>query len=94
IRSHHVLSLFSAQMNCSSMTFAELGKGAQCPVSPAGALHPVQGFLERYEAGPGCAARERGTKETHVIAVGTASHHAGQKVPTPPVSLLLTGSPR
>ncbi|XP_028841591.1 transforming growth factor beta receptor type 3-like [Denticeps clupeoides] len=59
---------------------AELGKGAQCPVSPAGALHPVQGFLERYEAGPGCAARERGTKETHVIAVGTASHHAGQKV--------------
>ncbi|XP_046699954.1 LOW QUALITY PROTEIN: transforming growth factor beta receptor type 3 [Silurus meridionalis] len=41
----------------------------QCRVSPAGALHPVHAQLERFEAGPGCAAREGGAKETHVITV-------------------------
>uniref|UniRef100_A0A3Q4ML06 Secreted protein n=1 Tax=Neolamprologus brichardi TaxID=32507 RepID=A0A3Q4ML06_NEOBR len=41
-----------------------------CSVAgPVGARHPVQGLLERFEAGPGCAARERGNKETHVIAL-------------------------
>lgn len=35
-----------------------------------GALHPVEALLEKFEAGPGCAARESGNKETHVIAVG------------------------
>lgn len=42
--------------------------------SPVGALHPVQGLLERFEAGPGCAGREHGNKETHVIAVGRVTN--------------------
>ncbi|XP_048847527.1 LOW QUALITY PROTEIN: transforming growth factor beta receptor type 3 [Brienomyrus brachyistius] len=45
----------------------------QCSVSPVGSLHPVQGLLEQFGAGPGCAARESGDKETHVISVGGAS---------------------
>nr|XP_023691906.1 transforming growth factor beta receptor type 3-like [Paramormyrops kingsleyae]XP_023691907.1 transforming growth factor beta receptor type 3-like [Paramormyrops kingsleyae] len=45
----------------------------QCSVSPVGALHPVQGLLEQFGAGPGCAARESSDKETHVISVGGAS---------------------
>ncbi|KAL7378227.1 hypothetical protein ABVT39_010582 [Epinephelus coioides] len=52
----------------------------QCSVAPVGALHPVQGLLERFEAGPGCAARERGDKETHVIAVGRVTHSPENKV--------------
>lgn len=51
------------------MCFAQV----QCSVSPVGALHPVQGLLEQFGAGPGCAARESGDKETHVISVGGAS---------------------
>ncbi|KPP70852.1 hypothetical protein Z043_110279 [Scleropages formosus] len=43
---------------------------APCPVSPVGAHHPVQGLLESFGAGLGCAARESGAKETHVISVG------------------------
>nr|XP_057906384.1 transforming growth factor beta receptor type 3 isoform X3 [Doryrhamphus excisus] len=49
---------------------AARSKETQCPVAPVGALHPVEALLERFEAGPGCAARESGDKETHVIAVG------------------------
>ncbi|XP_042360092.1 transforming growth factor beta receptor type 3 [Plectropomus leopardus] len=52
----------------------------RCSVAPVGALHPVQGLLERFEAGPGCAARERGVKETHVIAVGRVTHSPENKV--------------
>ncbi|XP_029292710.1 transforming growth factor beta receptor type 3 isoform X2 [Cottoperca gobio] len=52
----------------------------RCSVAPVGALHPVQGLLERFEAGPGCAARERGDKETHVIAVGRVTHSPENKV--------------
>ncbi|KAG7505585.1 hypothetical protein JOB18_035295 [Solea senegalensis] len=52
-----------------------------CSVAdPVGAQHPVQGLLETFEAGPGCAARERGDKETHVIAVGRATNNAKNKV--------------
>ncbi|KAJ3601283.1 hypothetical protein NHX12_032255 [Muraenolepis orangiensis] len=40
----------------------------------AGALHPVRGLLEKFQAGPGCAARESGNKETHVVAVGRPTH--------------------
>lgn len=47
---------------------------------PVGELHPVQGLLERFEAGPGCAARERGNKETHVIAVGRVTNSPENKV--------------
>ncbi len=47
---------------------------------PVGELHPVQGLLEKFEAGPGCAARERGNKETHVIAVGRVSNSPENKV--------------
>lgn len=46
----------------------------QCSMWPVGALHPVQAQLERFEAGTGCAAREGGYKETHVISVGKASN--------------------
>ncbi|XP_052407003.1 transforming growth factor beta receptor type 3 [Carassius gibelio] len=46
----------------------------QCSMWPVGALHPVRAQLERFEAGPGCAAREGGAKETHVISVGKASN--------------------
>ncbi|KAG7325943.1 hypothetical protein KOW79_010868 [Hemibagrus wyckioides] len=46
----------------------------QCGVSPAGVLHPVHAQLERFEAGPGCAAREGGAKETHVISVARPNH--------------------
>ncbi|XP_070836278.1 transforming growth factor beta receptor type 3 [Chaetodon trifascialis] len=49
-------------------------------VGPVGELHPVQGLLERFEAGPGCAARERGNKETHVIAVGRVTNSPGNRV--------------
>ncbi|XP_011476892.1 transforming growth factor beta receptor type 3 isoform X2 [Oryzias latipes] len=38
------------------------------PAGPAGEQHPVQALLEKFEAGPGCAAREHGNKETHVVA--------------------------
>lgn len=52
----------------------------QCRVSPAGALHPVHAQLERFEAGPGCAAREGGAKETHVIAVARPNHSTDKLV--------------
>ncbi|XP_070779137.1 transforming growth factor beta receptor type 3 [Enoplosus armatus] len=53
----------------------------RCSVAgPVGELHPVQGLLERFEAGPGCAARERGNKETHVIAVGRVTNSPENKV--------------
>ncbi|XP_041736336.2 transforming growth factor beta receptor type 3 isoform X1 [Coregonus clupeaformis] len=56
------------------------GGEVQCSLSPAGALHPVRGLLERFEAGPGCAARESGEKETHVIAVGRATRSPDKQV--------------
>ncbi|KAF7658078.1 hypothetical protein LDENG_00017650 [Lucifuga dentata] len=65
----------------------------QCSVAPVGALHPVEGQLERFEAGPGCAARESGTKETHVIAVGRATHSPQNKVTVLLKPLSLTPSP-
>ncbi|KAK9978595.1 hypothetical protein ABG768_020339 [Culter alburnus] len=49
-------------------------KELQCSMWPVGALHPVQAQLERFEAGTGCAAREGGAKETHVISVGKATN--------------------
>lgn len=53
----------------------------RCSVAgPVGERHPVQGLLERFEAGPGCAARERGNKETHVVAVGRATDSPENKV--------------
>ncbi|XP_071774587.1 transforming growth factor beta receptor type 3 [Centroberyx gerrardi] len=68
---------------------------AQCPVSvPVGALHPVQGLLERFKAGPGCAARESGNKETHVIAVGRATHSPDNQVRVLLKPLSLSPSPR
>lgn len=58
----------------------------QCSVAPVGALHPVQGLLERFEVGPGCAARESGNKETHVIAVGRVTNSPDNKVTIQKVS--------
>ncbi|XP_023149630.2 transforming growth factor beta receptor type 3 isoform X2 [Amphiprion ocellaris] len=45
-----------------------------------GPRHPVQGLLEKFEAGPGCAARERGNKETHVVALGRVTNSPENKV--------------
>ncbi len=55
---------------CVSVSSREL----HCSMWPVGALHPVRAQLERFEAGPGCAAREGGAKETHVISVDKASN--------------------
>ncbi|XP_077058452.1 transforming growth factor beta receptor type 3 [Siphateles boraxobius] len=55
---------------CVSVSSREL----HCSMWPVEALHPVQAQLERFEAGTGCAAREGGAKETHVISVGKASN--------------------
>ncbi|XP_060759997.1 transforming growth factor beta receptor type 3 [Neoarius graeffei] len=52
----------------------------QCGVSPAGALHPIHAQLERFEAGPGCAAREGGAKETHVVTVKRPNHSTDKLV--------------
>ncbi|XP_061892217.1 transforming growth factor beta receptor type 3 [Entelurus aequoreus] len=49
-------------------------KETRCSLARVGARHPVEALLERFEAGPGCAARERGDKETHVIAVGRGTN--------------------
>uniref|UniRef100_A0A087XWS3 ZP domain-containing protein n=1 Tax=Poecilia formosa TaxID=48698 RepID=A0A087XWS3_POEFO len=45
-----------------------------CESDPAGAQHPVRALLERVQAGRGCAAREQGNKETHVIALQRATN--------------------
>ncbi|KAM6957104.1 transforming growth factor beta receptor type 3 [Aplochiton taeniatus] len=65
-----------------------------CSLSPAGALHPVQGLLERFDAGTGCAARESGDKETHVISVGKATCGANKQVTVILRPLSLPRSPR
>ncbi|XP_066531208.1 transforming growth factor beta receptor type 3 isoform X2 [Hoplias malabaricus] len=56
------------------------GVKLHCAVSPVGVLHPVQAQLERFDAGPGCAAREGGAKETHVISVGKSNHGPDKQV--------------
>ncbi|CAJ1075669.1 transforming growth factor beta receptor type 3-like [Xyrichtys novacula] len=69
-------------------------EGLRCSVEgQAEAQHPVQGLLERFEAGPGCAAREQGNKETHVIAVGRATSSSDRKVTVLLKPLSLTPSP-
>ncbi|KAF0032343.1 hypothetical protein F2P81_014633 [Scophthalmus maximus] len=69
--------LTSAVSPCPSAQRGEV----QCSVAgPAGAAHPVRGLLETFEAGPGCAARERGSKETHVIAVGRVTSSPDNRV--------------
>lgn len=50
------------------------------PPGPAGEQHPVQALLENVEAGPGCAAREHGNKETHAVALGSALSNTEDKV--------------
>ncbi|XP_039979261.1 transforming growth factor beta receptor type 3 [Xiphias gladius] len=66
----------------------------RCSVAgPVGVLHPVQGLLETFEAGPGCAARERGNKETHVIALGRVTNSPDNKVTVLLKPLSLSHSP-
>lgn len=65
-------------MHCSSP--AQSGEPHCSVAGPVGARHPVQGLLERFEAGPGCAARERGNKETHVIALRRVTNSPENKV--------------
>ncbi|KAL2100938.1 hypothetical protein ACEWY4_002699 [Coilia grayii] len=52
----------------------------QCSLTSAGPGHPVKGYLERFDVGLGCAARESGPQETHVITVARASRSANQQV--------------
>lgn len=59
---------------------ADCGQERQCLVSSAGTVHPVQGYLERFDVGLGCAARGSGPQETHVIAMARASHSSNQQV--------------
>ncbi|XP_077356319.1 transforming growth factor beta receptor type 3 isoform X2 [Festucalex cinctus] len=69
-------------------------KEKQCSVDRVGALHPVEALLEKFEAGPGCAARESGDKETHVIAVGRVTSGPDNMVTVllKPLSLSLSKS--
>lgn len=63
--------------------FSLLAQGAevQCsPADPVGAQHPVQGLLERFQVGRGCAARQQGNKETHVVALQRATNSPGNLV--------------
>ncbi|XP_076121641.1 transforming growth factor beta receptor type 3 [Alosa pseudoharengus] len=59
---------------------ADGGQGRQCSLTSAGTVHPVQGYLERFDVGLGCAARESGPRETHVITVTRASSSSDQQV--------------
>ncbi|XP_044038427.1 transforming growth factor beta receptor type 3 isoform X2 [Siniperca chuatsi] len=74
-------------------TAAQSVEGRCSVAGPVGVLHPVQGLLERFEAGPGCAARERGNKETHVIAVGRVTNSPENKVTVLLKPLSLSPSP-
>ncbi|XP_069005481.1 transforming growth factor beta receptor type 3 [Embiotoca jacksoni] len=66
----------------------------QCFVAgQLGVRHPVQGLLERFAAGPGCAAREQGNKETHVIGLGSVTNSPENKVTVLLKALSLTPSP-
>ncbi|XP_008299553.1 transforming growth factor beta receptor type 3 [Stegastes partitus] len=66
----------------------------RCPAAGSvGPQHPVQGLLERFEAGPGCAASERGSKETHVVALGRVTNSPENKVTVLLKPLSLTLSP-
>lgn len=66
---------------------------ARCSVGPVPSSHPVQGLLERFEAGPGCSARESGPKETHVIAVGQTLKSPENNVTVLLMPLSLTAGP-
>ncbi|XP_019749112.1 transforming growth factor beta receptor type 3 [Hippocampus comes] len=83
----YVLLLFLRRQAASS-------KERQCSVARVGALHPVEALLEKFEAGPGCAARESGSKETHVIAVGRGTSGTDSMVTIllKPLSLSLSKS--
>ncbi|XP_044186040.1 transforming growth factor beta receptor type 3 [Thunnus albacares] len=74
-------------------TMAAQSEELQCSVAPVEALHPVQGLLERFEVGLGCAARESGNKETHVIAVGRVTNSPNNKVTVLLKPLSLSPSP-
>ncbi|KAM4534548.1 transforming growth factor beta receptor type 3 [Fundulus diaphanus] len=57
------------------------GAEVQCsPADPVGKQHPVGGLLERFQVGRGCAARQQGNKETHVIALQRATNSPGNTV--------------
>ncbi|KAI3360177.1 hypothetical protein L3Q82_014489, partial [Scortum barcoo] len=81
----------AAPQSCICCSSSAQSVGVQCSVvGPVGELHPVQGLLERFEAGPGCAARERGNKETHVIAVGRVTNSPENKENPPYIWLYTT----
>ncbi|XP_041091586.1 transforming growth factor beta receptor type 3-like [Polyodon spathula] len=52
----------------------------QCRESPVGALHPVQGLLETYRAGLGCATQGSHGHEVHVINLRRTSLDRAKQV--------------
>ncbi|KAK5607244.1 hypothetical protein CRENBAI_003433 [Crenichthys baileyi] len=57
------------------------GAEVQCsPGDAVGGQHPVRALLERFQVGRGCAAREQGNKETHVIALQRPTNSPGNMV--------------
>ncbi|XP_058863001.1 transforming growth factor beta receptor type 3-like isoform X1 [Acipenser ruthenus] len=52
----------------------------QCRQSPVGALHPVQGLLETYRAGLGCATQGKHGHEVHVINLRRTSLDRAKQV--------------
>ncbi|MGH0125393.1 UNVERIFIED_CONTAM: hypothetical protein FKN15_026380 [Acipenser sinensis] len=52
----------------------------QCRQSPVGALHPVQGLLETYRAGLGCATQGKHGHEVHVINLRRTSLDRSKQV--------------
>ncbi|XP_017272161.1 transforming growth factor beta receptor type 3 [Kryptolebias marmoratus] len=47
---------------------------------PVAARHPVQALLETFQTGRACVARERGSRETHAVALDGATNSSGSKV--------------
>lgn len=84
-KTHHVISL-------TVQTLREMfsSSSAQTPVcsliGPAGSQHPVQALLERSQRVRGCAAREHGKKETHVVVLERATNSSRNKVQMKTVS--------
>ncbi|MGH0155391.1 UNVERIFIED_CONTAM: hypothetical protein FKN15_029498 [Acipenser sinensis] len=52
----------------------------QCRQSPVGALHPVQGLLETYRAGLGCATQGKHGHKVHVINLRRTSLDRAKQV--------------
>uniref|UniRef100_A0A8C6NIN5 Endoglin n=1 Tax=Nothobranchius furzeri TaxID=105023 RepID=A0A8C6NIN5_NOTFU len=71
--------VFCLLLLCDTLT-AHSVEGQCSSADPMEAQHPVQVLLERFQVGRGCAAREQGNKETHVIASERVTERSGNKM--------------